>query len=312
MNRRIFLKTAGIASLAIYTGTGFLSASDTGYPEISITIDDFNVQNCAILSGIDSNRAMIDALNNHSNLKAALFVTGKFLQEKNNIGLIKEWNEAGHIICNHTYSHFYYPKTDIENFKSDILKNDELLSGFSQFRKIFRFPYLKEGNTIEQRDKMRSFLKENGYKTGHVTVDASDWYICSRLRKRIEQNPDSDLSGYKKYYLEHILKRANYYNTLSKKVLGRSVKHTLLIHHNTLNGLYLEDLLKMFTENGWKLIDAEAAFNDKVFNMKPDILPAGESIIWSLAKAAGNFEDELRYPAEDEIYEKPLMDKLDL
>jgi hypothetical protein len=95
-------------------------------------------------------------------------------------------------------------------------------------------------------------------------------------------------------------------------VLGRGVKHTLLIHHNLLNKFFLGDLLAMFERRGWKLIDATEAFTDPVFAAEPKILPAGESILWALAKESGKFERELRYPAEDSVYEKPKMDKLGL
>ncbi len=41
-------------------------------------------------------------------------------------------------------------------------------------------------------------------------------------------------------------------------------------------------------------------------------LPAGESLLWALAKETGKFENELRYPGEDDVYENPKMDELKL
>ena len=35
-------------------------------------------------------------------------------------------------------------------------------------------------------------------------------------------------------------------------------------------------------------------------------VPAGESIVWALAKEQGNAS--LRYPAEDAVYEQPIID----
>ena len=86
----------------------------------------------------------------------------------------------------------------------------------------------------------------------------------------------------------------------------------MLIHHNVLNQLFLGDVLDMFKRKGWKLIDAENAFTDSVFTAAPNILPAGESIMWALAKETGKFRDILRYPGEDSEYEKPKMDRLAL
>ena len=42
------------------------------------------------------------------------------------------------------------------------------------------------------------------------------------------------------------------------------------------------------------------------------VLPAGESLIWVLAKQSGKYDSMLRYPAEDERYEKEKMDALGL
>ena len=79
-----------------------------------------------------------------------------------------------------------------------------------------------------------------------------------------------------------------------------------------LRALFLGDLLDMFKSRGWKLIDADQAFKDEVFAAAPNILPAGESIIWSLAKETGKFDAVLRYPGEDGDYEKAEMDRLGL
>jgi hypothetical protein len=42
------------------------------------------------------------------------------------------------------------------------------------------------------------------------------------------------------------------------------------------------------------------------------VLPAGESIIWSLAKEKGTIAKSLRYPAEDGASENARMNKLGL
>ena len=61
---------------------------------------------------------------------------------------------------------------------------------------------------------------------------------------------------------------------------------------------------------GWKLISADEAFADPVFRRQPRIVPAGESLIHALAQERGGFA--LRYPGEDDVYEKPILDGLGL
>ena len=310
MNRRDFIGTsaAGVAAIK-FSGTSSAYGKDS--PQIAITLDDFNLFDAPILSAERRNRAILEAFRARS-LKAAMFVTGKFVDSETKRDHLKAWNDAGHIIANHTYSHFHYPKTSFETFSSDLLRGEAVIRDFRNFQKLFRFPYLKEGDTAQKRDQMRQFLKTNGYRNGYVTIDASDWYVDTRLRERLKQEPNANPTPYKAFYLEHLWERAKYYDKLSQRVLGRSVKHNILLHHNLINGLFLVDVLQMFTDKGWRLIDASEAFTDSVYSAEPDIAPAGESLVWALAKESKKFERELRYPGEDGKYEKARMDELGL
>jgi peptidoglycan-N-acetylglucosamine deacetylase len=310
MNRRQFVKSLSL-SLAMMGMSRTAFSSLANGPQIAITMDDFNVFDTPLLSGAARNQAILDALSQFK-IKAAMFVAGKFVDNEKNMPLLRAWNAPKHLIGNHTFSHRYYPNIKFEEYVQDILRNETLLKTLSRYRRFFRFPFLKEGKTAEQRDRMRAFLKERGYRNGHVTIDASDWYVDDRLRTRLKSDPKAEVKPYRDFYLNHLWERATYYDDLSRKVLGRSVKHTLLVHHNVLNGLFLGDVLQMFKNKGWKLIDAEEAFTDPVFSSEPQIAPAGESLIWALAKETGKFDNLLRYPGEDGDYEKPKMDALGL
>jgi peptidoglycan/xylan/chitin deacetylase (PgdA/CDA1 family) len=311
MNRREFAKNVGLCLAALSLGGRDYFASPARGPQVAVTMDDFNIYDTPTLSGEARNRAILDALDRY-NLRAGAFVAGKYVDNEKNLPLVGAWDERGHMIGNHTYAHGNYPSADFAKYTEDILRNEALLKRFKRFRKFLRFPYLKEGKTAEQRDRMRAFLKERGYRNGHVTIDNSDWYIDGRLRERLKNSPKADVTPYRDFYLEHVWARASYYDDLSRKVLGRSVRHTLLIHHNVLNGLFLSDLLQMFRGKGWQLVDAEDAFKDPVFKREPMTTPAGEGIIWALAKESGKFDQALRYPAESGDYEKARMDALGL
>jgi hypothetical protein len=117
---------------------------------------------------------------------------------------------------------------------------------------------------------------------------------------------------YRDYYLAHIWDRTQYYDRLAKDVTGKEIKHTLLIHHNLLNALFLGDLIKMYRAKGWKVVNLEAVLSEPTLSVQTSTLPAGESLIWSMAKESGKFEDRLRYPGENDTYEKPEMDRLGL
>ena len=281
--------------------------------DVAITMDDPEVSDTPLFSPVERNAKILAALEKH-HAKAMLFVCGKRIDSAAGKRLLKTWDERGHSIANHTYSHLSLndPKLTLETYEADMLRVSPLIAHYDHTAKFFRFPFLKEGETAAKRDGMRALLKEMGYRNGAVTIDASDWAINDRLIKRLKEDKKADLTRYKVFYLSHIWKRAEYYDTLAKKVFGREIKHTLLIHHSLLNALFLDDLLAMFEAKGWKIISATAAYEDPIFERPPTTLPAGESIVWAAAKETGKYDSELRYPGEDEPYERPEMDRFGL
>ena len=312
MNRRTFTKTLGLSVAALGLGgvPAFACKQATLY---SITMDDFYWTNAVKLTATARNEAILGTLRQHSH-QAALFVIGRNIESAEGKELLTPWDKSGHMIGNHTYSHREYsaPEANVAAYQEDILRAEALLKEFPRFRKYFRFPMLKEGETAEKRDAMRSFLAQHGYRNGHVTIDNSDWAIDQRLTARLKKDPTADVKPYRDFYLEHMWARAEYYDSLARRVVGRPIRHTVLVHFNLLNGLFLGDLIEMFKRKSWQLIDAEEAFTDRVFASNPKVVPAGESIVWSLAKEKRKIAKSLRYPAEDSVYENARMDKLGL
>lgn len=312
MNRRTFTKSLALSATVLGFG-GVPALAKSPAPQFSITMDDFHWRNAVKLTAVERNEAILNTLQSNS-IKAALFVIGRNIDSDEGKQLLAPWDKAGHLIGNHTYSHTNYAASDtvVADYLQDILRAEELLKPFPLFRKYFRFPALKEGETAAKRDAMRAFLAEHNYRVGHVTIDNSDWAIDMRLTARLKKDPRADVKPYRDFYLEHMWARAEYYDKLARRVLDRPVKHTVLVHFNLLNGLFLNDVIAMLKSKGWQPIDAEEAFTDPVFAAKPDVLPAGESIVWSLAKEKGVIAKSLRYPAEDGDYENARMNKLGL
>ncbi|HYL77391.1 MAG TPA: polysaccharide deacetylase family protein [Bryobacteraceae bacterium] len=198
-----------------FSMTAAALSATTPAPRVAITMDDFRWRGIPGDDPKKANRALLDALAKHSNLKAALFVCGMYVDQPAGRQLLQPWSDAGHIIGNHTYSHPSYnsPKVTAASFGEDLLHAEEILKGFPSFQKILRFPFLKEGDTAAKRDAMRAFLAAHSYHTGHVTIDTSDWYFDQRLHARLEKDPAFDTRRYREPYLEHILDRATYYDT---------------------------------------------------------------------------------------------------
>src|SRR5690242_715184 len=166
MNRRTFSKlvTMGAISLGIPKTNARAKTR-----EIAITMDDFNWQNAVYQSASDRNKSILKTLDAHS-IKAALFVVGRNLERDDGKQLLIEWDNSGHLIGNHTYSHqnLHSPEISVAEYTNDILRAEKVLSEFKQFQKYFRFPALREGDTVAKRDGVREFLAKAGYRIGHV------------------------------------------------------------------------------------------------------------------------------------------------
>src|SRR5215204_4924665 len=189
MNRRNFNKSLALSVAAIgFRGVPAIARKPA--PHFSITMDDFHWQNPVKLTAVERNQSILDVLQSNS-IKAAAFVIGRNVEADEGKQLISACDKAGHLIGNHTYSHRNYnaPNAVIADYQQDILRAEALLKGYSQFKKYFRFPMLKEGDTAAKRDAMRDFFAKHGYRNGHVTIDNSDWLIDMRLTARLQKDP---------------------------------------------------------------------------------------------------------------------------
>lgn len=305
MNRTTTLKTgrAFFACLFLTCSLGARAQS------VALTFDDgFNAVSQP--AAAQWNEAMLRALAD-ARITAMLLPAARVADNPAGLELVRAWGAAGHAVANHSYSHMNFgsEKTSAQAFIEDVQRADRILSAIPGWRRFFRFPYLKEGATAERRDAMRRWIDENDYRVAAVSIDASDWYYSDRFVKWRHANPGKDVAPHRDAYLAHLWDRAQYYEALSHQVLDRSSPHVLLLHTNAINAAFLPDIIEMFQSKGWKIIPPLEAFDDPLYSMKPNTLPAGESILWSLAKERG--VAGLRYPAEDGRYEQAALDLIE-
>jgi peptidoglycan/xylan/chitin deacetylase (PgdA/CDA1 family) len=284
-----------------------------GKPQIAITMDDPSVAIAPWMAWQEANRRLLECFDRRR-VKIALFVCGMRVDQPEGQKLLSEWDKQGHLICSHSYSHWNFNalRTTYDLFAADFLRNEPIISPYSHRTALFRFPGLKEGDTAEKRDAFRALLKEHGYRNGQVTIDASDWYMDDRMESRVKNDPSAAKEPYRDYLISHLLDRAVFYRQLALDSLGREIPHTILVHYRPIQALFLGDVMDAFEKAGWEWISAEKAFEDPVFQHEPQTMPAGESLVWALAAESGKFRDRLRYPGEDDVYEKPKMDALGL
>lgn len=255
------------------------------------------------------NDAMLQALA-AADIQAALFPTGKLVDSPEGLALVKAWGEAGHAIGNHTYAHrsFGSPRVSFADFTADVLAADALLRDMPGWRSRLRFPALQEGESADKRDRMRDWMQLHGYEGAPVSIATSDDYYDRRFLAWQQRHPGQDTSRFQQAYLGHLWGRAQYYDLLARRLLGRSPHHVMRLHANAVNAAFLKDVIAMFQSRGWRFVSPEEAYADALYRKPVDTVPAGESVVWARAKRAHHAG--LRTPPEDDSYEKAKLDKL--
>ncbi len=241
------------------------------------------------MSPQDRNAALLAALKKHR-VKAALFVTlGNGADRPEGLALAKAWGESGQAIGNHTVTHLDLnaKATTLKQYQDEILACDAAIRALPGYKPWFRFTFLREGDTPEKRDGMKAFLKTKAMRNAYVTLDTSDWRLDSALASALTERPDADLTLFRATYLAHLRQRAEAYRDLSRRLFGRDIPQVLLLHHNLINALFLDDAIQLFISMGWTLTDPEKAYQDFAYSLDPQRPSPGQSLLISAARSLG-------------------------
>ncbi len=231
--------------------------------DIAITIDDHPLPSGLLFTVRDRTQSYIEACDKHS-VKAAFFCIGKNCTEYGT-ELLDMLNDTGHFLASHSFSHRHLSGYTLDEFKKEIDLTERVLMPYAQFRKWFRYPFLDYGNreaiggSREKAGAAYSFLKQQAYAEGYVTINTFDWHINACLHKALKKGNHIDYDRLKRLYVSLVKEWSVFYIDMYK---GHDVVHTLLLHANDLNALYLDDILTMIKESGWNLVSPEKAFKD--------------------------------------------------
>jgi peptidoglycan/xylan/chitin deacetylase (PgdA/CDA1 family) len=259
------------------------------------------------------NSAVLNALA-EAHVTTIFFPSGSRIENPDGLNLVRAWGEAGHTIGNYGYGTVSYgasksgtaPRSQVV---SDFKKTQALLSDLPGWTPRFRLADAGQNRAALDRNALSQWLQSNHYKSAAVSIDVRDGYYSSRYQAWHSAHPNDDATRFRNAYLAHLWNRANYYDQLSTQLLHRSVPHVLRLHTNAINAAYLSDVIQMFRENGWTIISPEKAYADRLYANVDPLSSGSASLLWSLARQKG--VTGLRIPAEDDAYEKPLLDKVD-
>jgi hypothetical protein len=162
----------------------------------------------------------------------------------------------------------------VDAFEREIDENEpvlELLAGTDANWHWFRYPFLREGDTVEKRRAVRSYLQSRGYRVAQVTLDWEDYLWNSSYARCVAKNDVHSIAWLRSSYLQVESSYLDLGRQLAQAIYGHDINHVLLLHLGAFSSTILPDALDLLAKKGFKLVPLEEAESDPVYQGDPDV-----------------------------------------
>jgi peptidoglycan/xylan/chitin deacetylase (PgdA/CDA1 family) len=186
---------------------------------------------------------------------------------------LKLW-AASEPFGSHTYAHINLTDNLPEAFEREIDQNEpalELLAHKDSNWHWFRYPFLHEGDTVEKRRVVRTYLQSHGYRIAQVTLDWEDYLWNSAYARCVAKNDTQSIAWLRASYLETEDAYLDLGKQLATLVYGHGTNHVLLLHLGAFSSTILPDALKLMRKKGFTFVTLEEAQSDPAYEGDPDI-----------------------------------------
>jgi peptidoglycan-N-acetylglucosamine deacetylase len=268
--------------------------AERGAVEVAVTVDDLPVHGPETpeIDRMAIAERLLAAFHRHGLRSVYGFVNGKRVaDDPSTEAILRRWRQAGHPLGNHTYSHVSLNAVGLSEYFADLEKGEEILKHLQPDTgacKVFRYPFLFEGDTSEKREGVRRYLREHGYATAPVTIDADDWAFNAPFSRCAAQNDAQSLAKLHRLFVDVHLDELRRMRELSLKLMHREVRQVLLLHIGAADADGIEDLLVAYEKQSVKWIDLRTALADDVYSLDAgDVVRHGAALLYRLAKARG-------------------------
>ena len=296
--------------LLIVTLSGWIGvAAQPPAKEIAITIDDLPLNGPRFdLARLQTMTARLLSEIRAQHVPVVGFVNESLLYVPNEtdarIVLLEQWAAAGVELGNHTFAHVGFKDTPLSEYEDDFVRGETITRSVLQRRgekpEYFRHPFLQMGPTRELEESFEKFIAARGYRIAPVTIDILDWMFRVAYANARTQNDTVLMQKVAGEYLKFAGVKIDYCESVARELFGHPIKHILLLHANELNADNLGQLVKLFTERGYRFITLKEALTDPVYQA-PDKYKATSDWLnhWSFSQGK-----QFTAPAPPEFIQK--------
>ncbi|MGA8868511.1 MAG: polysaccharide deacetylase family protein [Candidatus Sulfotelmatobacter sp.] len=277
MKKRLQLRESVVArSLFLPALVWFALCGICCAQKLAITMDDLPL-NGALPPGVtrvETTRNTLAVFKKHHVPPVYGFVNAKKLEGSvDGAEAMKLW-AAAEPVGNHTYTHIDLEQNTAEAFERDLEQDEpalELLARPGEDWHWLRYPYLHEGDTVEKRRAVRSYLKAHGYKIAQVTMDWEDYLWNGAYARCVAKNDAKSIAWLRSSYLSTASEFIDLARTQAKLIYGHEINYVLLTHLGAFSSTILPDALDLLKKKGFKLVTLEEAESDPAYESDPDV-----------------------------------------
>ncbi|HJQ98634.1 MAG TPA: polysaccharide deacetylase family protein [Candidatus Polarisedimenticolaceae bacterium] len=213
------------------------------------------------------------------------------------------WLDAGLELGNHTYSHPSLHKVPLEQYLREIADGERVTKPLAAERGRhygwFRHPYLQTGRSLETKHAVEAYLADHGYRVAPVTIDNSEWVFARAYAATKDAATKKKIGS---EYLDYMMRVVAYYEKQSELLFGRQIPQVLLVHANSLNAEYFDDLADRIAARGYCWITLGDAVADEAYRSADEFIGNG-GITWLHRWALTRGGKELIVPDEPTVPE---------
>jgi peptidoglycan/xylan/chitin deacetylase (PgdA/CDA1 family) len=259
--------------------------------EVAVTFDDLprHGKDLPGLSRAAIHRKLLDTLRAHHLPPVYGFVNAVHLEEHpDDREALTAWIDAGQPLGNHTYSHINPNKSSLAAYLADIDRNEAALTelsgpGREGAWKVFRYPYLREGTDAALRDSIRRHLATRGYRVAHVTIDFYDWGWTDPYVRCLTAGDEASLAWLRSSFLEAAEAALRWSADAAKQLVGRPIKHVLMLHASAFEAVMLDELLRLYEAADVRFVSLDEALSDPVYQVDTRVTqPRGDALLEQL------------------------------
>ena len=266
--------------------------------EVAITVDDLPTHGPDYpgMDRVQIARDLLAAFARHRLPPVYGFVNGG---KPGPAAVMEVWRAARNPLGNHGFMHLSLTDTPVERYLADIERNESFVS-----EKMYRYPFLFEGETLEKRDAVRGWLSQHGYRIAQVTIDGDDWAWNPPWARCTAKRDLITLGRLRRTFLDAQVRYITHYRALAQQLLGREPRHIFLMHVGAMDADQMDALLSSFEAAGARFITLERALEDPLYEVNPNVATkAGSTLLDKLVLAR-----KIPYPKFDWPDEKWLKE----